>query len=347
MKKSASFLASALVSVALAPAALADGLNPGSALVFPMHQSDTFNTSYITVVCVTNTNLTPATPANGLGGSTALHYEYVNVVPDQGPNANPHKPLHCNVVDRIELLTPADTLCVLTSCHNAVSPSAEGYLVVSAQDPNQFNTPWSFNHLIGSEVVVNGGSVYTINAIPFKAIAEEGAETDADLDGQLDFDEVEYEGIADELYLDTFVGDLSGLTLINMTGGLKHVANVAFDVWNDNEFPISATLAFKCWTSGYLTDISLVFSQQFLELNTPNNAAELDINCDNDDDFETGWARLRGLNASSQVESIADPAILGALIEGPYGMGGRRLWESEAKQLNGDFFKTGEDDPEE
>ncbi len=338
MKRSASFFASALLSVALAPAAIADGLNPGSALVFPMHRSNTFDASYMTVVCVTNTNLNP------LAGDTNVHYEYVNVVPDPA-DITGHKPLHCNVVNRIENLTPADTLCVLTSCHNA-SAGSEGYLVVSAQDPSLFSTAWSFNHLIGSEIVVAGSTFYALNAIPFEAIAEEGAETDADLDGQLDFDEVEYEGIADELYIDSFVGSLSSLILINMTGGFKHVANVGFDVWNDNEFPLSATLAFKCWTEGYLTDISLVFDQAFLELNTPNSKFELDINCDNDDDFETGWARIRGLNASSVTESIPDPALLGAIDAGILSMGGRRLWESEAKQLNGDFYKTGSDDPE-
>ena len=342
MKRPASFFASALLTVALAPAAIADGLNPGSALVYPFHRSQTGDNGsmYFTVISITNTNVNP------ISGSTGVHYEYVNVVPDQGPNANPHKPLHCNVVNRIETLTPADTTSVLTSCHNA-SIGEEGYLVVSALDPNQFDSPWSFNHLIGSEVVVTGSIVYTLNAIPFKAIAEEGEATDADQDGQLDFDDVEYEGIANTLYLDSFVADsLSSLILINMTGGFKHTANVAFDVWNDNEFPLSATLAFNCWTEGLLTDISLVFDQQFLANNTPNAEGELDSDCDGYGDYETGWARIRGLNASSSVESIADPALLGATADGLLGMGGRRLWESEDKQLNGDFYKTGTDDPE-
>jgi hypothetical protein len=326
--------------VALAPAAIADGLNPGSVLVYPIHRSNTFDTGYFTVVCVTNTNLNP------VAGGTNVHYEYVNVVPDLGPNANPHKPLHCNVVDRIEALTPADTKCVLTSCHNA-SSGEEGYLVVSAQDPNQFNVPWSFNHLIGSELAINGSLVYSLNAIPFKAIAGEGELTDADQDGQLDFDEVEYEGIPNTLFMDSFIAEAqSSLILINMTGGFKHVANVAFDVWNDNEFPLSATLAFKCWTEGYLTDVSLVFDGTFLGNNTPNDKRELDTDCDGYDDFETGWARIRGLNASSDTESIPDPALLGAVAEGVFGIGGRRLWESEDKQLNGDFFKTGSEDPE-
>jgi hypothetical protein len=235
---------------------------------------------------------------------------------------------------------------VLTSCHNA-SSGEEGYLVVSAQDPDQFSVPWSFNHLIGSELVVKGAGIYTMNAIPFKAIAAQGAETDADGDGQLDFDAVEYEGVPNTLYIDSFVGDaFNTLILINLTGSFNHIANVAFDIWNDNEFPLSATLQFNCWTEAPLVEISLVFSQLFLALNTPDDLSELDINCDGIGEFETGWARIRGLNASSSTESIPDPALLGAIGGGPFFVGGRRLWESEDKQLNGDFYKTGTDDPE-
>jgi hypothetical protein len=336
------FLVPGVAALALVPAIDAGGRTPGSVLIYPIHRS---GTDYFTIVSVTNTNLVPITPINQLGGSTNAHFEYVNTT----YSPNPAYPITCQVIDRIEFLTPADTLSVLTTCHNA-SFNQEGYLVVSAEDPNGFQVAWSHNDLIGSELVVNGvGGIYSLNAIPFDSPEDAGDPTDLDGDGQLDFDGMEYEEIADDLYLDSFFALAgSSLTLINMTGGFNHTANVNFDVWNDNEFPLSATLAFNCWISKPIDQISLVFQGAFLLNNTPNDASELDINCDNVNDIETGWARIRGANASSVTESIPNPALLGALTAGPGPSidGGHLLWESKATQDNGDFFKTGTDDPE-
>ena len=58
---------------------------------------------------------------------------------------------------------------------------------------------------------------------------------------------------------------------------------------------------------------------------------------------------MRGLTYSSAVDTCANPALLGALTSGPglaFIDGGRLLWESDAVQVNGDFWKTGTDDPE-
>lgn len=344
------FLVPGVAALTLAPAVLADGRTPGSVLVYPIHRSafggvGSGGAPFFTFISVTNTNLQPITPVNGLGGSTNIHWDYVNVTPGSTQTTNT-----CSVVDVVEFLTPADTRTVLTNCHNA-SAGQEGYLVISAEDPNAFSVAWSHNYLVGSELVVGGtGGIYSVNAIAFDALAEAGAATDADLDDQLDFDGVEYEGIADNLYLDVFFA-LSGssLTLINMTGGFNHVANVQFDIWNDNEQALSATLAFNCWIEEPLDQISVVFNGQYLFQNTLHDLTELDINCDQIGDIETGWARIRGANASSSVESIPNPALLGALTAGPSKPsidGGHLLWESKNKQFNGDFFKTGTDDPE-
>jgi hypothetical protein len=342
------FLVPGVAALTLAPAVLADGREPGSVLIYPIHRSNFLNgTAFFTALSVTNINLTPVTPANQLGGSTNIKWEYVNVIPGTTNNM----PLDCQVIDVVELLTPADTRTVLTNCHNA-SPGQEGYVVVTAQDPNAFSTAWSHNFLIGSELVANAvGGFYSLEAIPFDALAAFHAPTDADGDGQLDFDGVEYEGVPNELYLDVFYGTpASSITLINLTGGFQHVANVNFAVWNDSERALSATLAFKCWIEEPLYTISLVFDGAFLAGVQPNDPTEVDINCDGVEDLETGWARLRGSNASSSTESIPDPALLGALTAGPVGpmsiSGGHLLHESKDKQLNGDFFKTGTDDPE-
>lgn len=348
MKRFAGLSAVALAATALAPMSFAEGRHPGSALVYPVHRSGILpqeTAQFFTVVCVTNSNLTPATPFS-FGGSTNVQFDYVNVMRDP---QNPLKPYMCTVNDVVEFLTPADTLCVLTSCHNAVS-NQEGYLVVQAQDPAKFKTAWSWNYLMGSEMVVTTlGGVYSINAIPFSSPLATGTETDLDGDGQLDFDGNEYEAIADTLYIDGFIAvGGSSLALLNLTGGVDFLATVKFDVWNDNEFPLSTTIQFKCWFEEKLRNVSLVFSEEFLEQNTPHDPQELDINCDRRGELETGWARINGVIASSTAETIPNPALLGAISAGPAPSidGGRLLWESTAKQVNGDFLKFGVDDPE-
>ena len=143
----------------------ADGRKPGSLLVFPINRSG--GGIVYTSTSVTNTNLQPPIGVT-LGGSTNVHYEYVNVVPDLAVK-NGFKPLHCNVTNRRELLTPGDTTTRLTECHNP-SPSQAGYVVVSAEDPQLQPIAWSHNYLVGSQVVINqSGGVYSLNAISFRS----------------------------------------------------------------------------------------------------------------------------------------------------------------------------------
>jgi len=338
-------VAVACLAAATSPTVWADGLNPGSVLIYPIQRTASFQAGgpIFSLIAVTNVNLLPVTPQNGLGGSTNIHYEYVNTLRTE---LDTKLPYDCVVVDRIELLTPADTRSVITNCHNATI-GAEGYLVISAQDPNQFNVPWSHNYLIGSELVVNGnGLTYYVNAIPFESPLADGSPTDIDADGQLDFDGMEYEGVPEHLYLDTFTGMFNAsIALINLSGGFQFTADVKFDVWNDNEFALSATTAFKCWMEEELGNISVVFLDSFLRNNTPHDPSELDLTCTGGT-IEVGWARIRGLTARSTVESYPNPALLGAYAKAQFRIGGRRMWETPEKQFNGDFFKTGTDDPE-
>ena len=331
MKALSLLTAAAMFAGALAPEALADGRKPGSLLVYTVHRSGPM---MFTIVCVTNTNTDPATPTT-FGGSTNVHFEYVNVVPNP---ADPFKPYGCTIFDRVEFLTPADTLCVLTHCHNATSPMGqEGYLVVTAEDPSAFETPWVHNDLIGSELVVNGsGAVYSINAIPFEGLNVNNDRL-AELDG------AEYEQAPDRLYIDSYVG-LAGsqLALINATGGPLDCNSVYFGVWNDNEFPLSATLRFNCWFDQPLTAVSPLFADSFLA-SLPNDPQELDINCDGVGDVETGWATIqsRGVFTPGGMEiGNGDGVLLGSITAGPMTMinGGRLLWESVDTQDNGKFF---------
>ena len=317
---------------AMAPAALADGREPGSVLVYPVVQSQLGTPAVFNVISVTNTNRAGS-------GETDVHFEYVNV----STSGSPFLFANCTIADRVETLTPADTLSVLTSCHNGgASPSAaNGYLVVSAMDPNAVDTYWSFNHLIGSEQYVSAnGGMFSLNAIPFNAEGAEGSDTDLDNDGRRDFDGLEYEGVADELYIDAYVGVLGGnLALISMTGG-EFLTNVDFIIYNDDEFQLSAQYSFSCWTNTPLADISGFFTDAGLNT-TVNDTRELDINCDGLDDVETGWAIVRPTTALSITSgNINNPAVLGALVNTDPGTqfeNGRLLWESVAKQLNGQF----------
>ena len=189
MKTTRILAAAALTASLFAPNANADGRNPGSVLVYTVQRS---GPDYFTIICVSNTNTQKASP-NSLGGTTDLHYEYANTNKVAGM---PFMPDGCNIVDRVETLTPADTLCVLTTCHNAFTPGGqEGYLVISALHPVG-GEPWNFNHLVGSEMVVNAsGVVYSLNAIPFtaakkKAPANVGDGAADPTDGILMFDDM-------------------------------------------------------------------------------------------------------------------------------------------------------------
>jgi hypothetical protein len=331
--------ATALIASALAPNALADGRKPGSVLVYPVHRSGSGH-QFFTVVCVTNINRTPQNP-NSFGGSTGVWFEYVNVRPNA---ADPFKPLGCSIFDRHEFLTPADTLCVLTSCHNATfGTGQEGYLVVSAEDPSRApGARWSHNHLIGSAMVVSGsGVVYSTEAIPFKSPLRSGDRTDLNNNFRIDFDGWEYEEIPDQLYIDSFVA-LGGsqLALLNLTGSPRDCNTVYFAVWNDNEFALSTTLVFSCWFDQPLVNISTLFSESFLR-STPHDPHELDINCDGVGDIETGWACIDSIDVSQPGgASISyDGAMLGCITAGVTTVvsGGRLLWESYDTQNNGEF----------
>jgi len=316
-----------LGAAALAPSALADGREPGSVLLYPIQQSALLNPGVFNIVNVTNTNRAGS-------GETDVHFEYVNVT----KSPTPFLFADCNIADRVETLTPADTLSVLTSCHNGAL-DAQGYLVVSARNPDLVDTYWSFNHLIGSEQLVTaGGGMYSLNALPFTSPLPQGTNTDLDQDGLRDFDGSEYEGIADELYIDSFIGVLGGdIVLVGLLGG-EYLINVNFIIYNDDEFQLSGQYSFACWTRTPLAAISGYFTEAGLST-TANDPGELDITCDGVDDVETGWALVRPINALSITSpTVTNPAVLGALAnDNGIWRNARELWESPTKQFNGQF----------
>lgn len=303
----------------LAVPALAEVPRPGSVLVFPIHDSATA----LTVLSITNTDISPGS----FPGTDDIYVtlRYVNIVPNPD---EPLKPLHCTSFHRSELLTPGDTVSFLTTCHNL--PGQRGWVLAYARSFS--GGPVSHNYLVGSGIVVNAqGSADGILPYSFQAIPPEGMPTDLDFDSKRDFDGVEYEPLPAALYADSFLG-VGGtrLVLFNTATELSDIVQVRLDVTNDNEFPLSYTFPFKCWFERPLTQLDNIFTQGFLSL-TPNDPSELDINCDNVDDLETGWFKIRALTASNGFQTIQNPAILGGLTGGPFALEpGRPLWGSGA-----------------
>jgi len=328
---------------ALAPSLHADGREPGSLLVYPIHEvrkpiieddngpipvgGQAIAQPAFTLISVTNIN------RNG-NATTDVHFEYVNV----SQSGDPFLFADCTIADRVETLTPADTLTVVTSCHNSAQ-SGGGYLVVTALDPDEVDTPWAFNHLIGSEQIVSiGGGIYGLEAIPFKASGAQGTPTDLNSDGRRDFNAGEYERLPDELYLDSFIGIISGELILVAFTGPEYLVNVDFIIYNDDEFQLSGQFAFSCWSRVLLAQVSGFFTDAGLST-TSNDPRSLDIDCDNVDDVETGWAIVRARDAISPTSpTIDDPALLGATTFpfGPF-MNGRLLWESAARQATASF----------
>ncbi|MCA8941725.1 MAG: hypothetical protein KDB80_04125 [Planctomycetes bacterium] len=329
MKRSSVIAAVLFAGVLCAPSAFADGRKPGSKLVYPVHRS---GAGMFTVVCVTNTNTAPATPVS-FGGSTNLHFEYANVVANP---ADAFRPLGCVVFDRVEFLTPADTLCVLTACHNATSAEGqEGYLTITAQDPSATNMDWCFDHLIGSEMVINAaGAIYGINAMPLRcreAIYVMQPTAVMTMVG------VRHEYLPSTLMCDSFLAVAnSQLAIASLTDQPDHIRELYFEVWNDNEFALSATLRMNCWFDQPLTAVSPLFSEAFLT-STTHAPDELDINCDGLGDFETGWFRVstrdittpggQSLGIAQGIRS--DSGMCGAITAGPVTSidCARLLWE--------------------
>ncbi len=337
-------IATAVLLGALSAAdAVADGRNPGSVLVYPVIRTDLG----FTIVTVTNSATNPATP-NSFGESTNLHFHYTNVT------SHPlliTRAQNCTVFDRVEFLTPADTLSVMVNCHNPSGPDGnKGYLVVSAENPAAAFTPWDHDHLIGSAaVILKSGVMYQYNAFAIEALTGPGNPTDiSPTNGVLDFDGVEYEQLPDCLTVDSFHTLYPhSLALINLTGQPLDVNTVYLSVWNDNEFALSLTINFSCWFHERMEDINILFTQDFLSL-LPNDPEELDCHCNGTQEAETGWIKLQSVGVRrypAGLDVAEDGAILGLITtNNEAGFGGRLLWES-GRQNNGNFGLSGPTDP--
>jgi hypothetical protein len=306
-----------LTSLSLGAFASAGAPEPGSLLLFPTFENGRGEDTYITV---TNTNGDNTQVGNLLAGTVDVEFVYINGY-------------DCFEFNRTRRLTPNDTITV--SAHLDNPNERQGYVYVFAKSPTS-GQAISWNHLIGIERIVEGGSDedFDTNPYVFKSPLAQGAATDSNGDGERNLDGVEYDAGPDELLVPRFHGqdgDESELVLINLTGAAQFTAVVDFLVYNDNEEVFSAQVNFVCWEDFDLLDISGVFGETFLD--TTNNNPNEQINGD-----EFGWFRMDGRIAFSSADSVLDPMILSILSEN-IGVGdGGELPFSSGSQDNGELL---------
>jgi hypothetical protein len=283
-----------------------------------------------TVLCVTNTNATPQNPQS-FGGSTNIRFDYYNVTPNPG---DPFHPLRCQIFDRVERLTPADTLCVLTKCHNPfpLGVNLEGFVVVAAENPNRAAEAWTHNLLIGGSMLFAGsGAAFQLSPWAFRGLTGPGNRTDLNNNAQRDLDGYEYELAPNSLCLDSFIAATNQqLAIADLGGRPRNLHTLYFSVWNDNEFALSTTLEFNCWFDQPLTAISTLFTDNFLR-GTRHDPNELDLNCDQRGDVETGWFIVESAIVREPGGRALGPGrFIGAITGGPASCAiGKLLWECE------------------
>lgn len=290
---------------------------PASVLIFPLFDSAPDRG---TLISVTNTNSSRVSCGNTfLSGDIALHYTYFN----NDANGN------CYEFDRVEYLTPGDTLTIVADDHNPEMD--EGWLWIETLDPETYE-PITFNHIIGSAIIVEAGSEFLWSYTPyaFKALVEApcdgfdlpcGSQTRCinDLDGEVDadFDGVEFTPFPDSLLLDGFFEEgLKNITneLTIMTTREFDDTNLQFLIWNNSETRFSRGFSFECHYRGPLSDISPVVN---------------DLRGTDDERFPTGWV---------EIQSAA--GILGVFKQqkGPFGAGKELFAEGEQTDVSIERF---------
>lgn len=218
----------------------------------------------------------------------------------------------CTEFNRVEHLTPNDTLSLVTSHHN---PTAyQGFAYAFAK--NSTGKAISFDHLVGQSMATNGlvTSDYAINAVAFGSPLPDGALTDLDGDWVRDMNGMEYDQAPDQIHIPRFLAQgldyRANLILVAMAGGPSFTTTLDFLAYNDNEEVFSTQHSFYCWDRVPLLSVSALFSQDFLS-NGTNHDLEESLG-----GLETGWIRIDGGSASSTAHNIDDPAFYAVLVEG-------------------------------
>jgi hypothetical protein len=294
----------------------------GSLLVFTNFDNSRDD---LTLITVTNTS------DDQVNGSVNVEFVYIN-----GEN--------CQEFNRTRTLTPNDEVSVLTANDNP--NEHKGYVYVFAKSKTT-GAAIKFDHLIGSELVLEGGGDepdFLLAPWVFKAGAAlaEGANTDLNGNGLRDLDGNEYQEAPDTLLVPRFIGHGGpqsadeDLVLINLTGGADFTAVVDFLVYNDNEEVFSAQYSFQCWAKVDLIDISAVFENDFLVTTNVAHPGTFPYNANQN---QTGWFRINGDTAFSTAAQFSDPAILASQVESLHtNLGGGMLPFTAGLQSNGSLL---------
>jgi len=309
-----------LSSLFLGGLATADGLNPASLLLFPEFDHSSGQNTLLTV---TNTN------RDGGTGTIRVHFKYVSGVPGA---------TLCTEADRVEILTPGDTLSVLTGAHNP-GPFSRGLVYVYAV--NAATQAIAFDYLVGDALQINSGMAlqHSLSPLNLRAVPAQGLSTDLDGDGIRDLNGLEYEGAPARILVPRFMGQdanyRSDLVLIGLSGGSQFTTLLDFLMFNDNEEVFSGQYSFRCWQRSPLSSVSAMFANSFLRDGTNHAAAEI-IGATA---RESGWFTINGNTASSTLATIPDPAFLAVLVEnvGNENQQGAEMPFFQGTQLNGDL----------
>lgn len=291
-------LALPIVAHTLVLSARGAGQEPGSLLFFPEYDNRPGQTSLFTI---TNTN------GNAGSGAVRVHFVYVNAQ-------------NCLETDLIFNLTPRDTVSFFSSVHTPVGQ--RGYAYGWALD-KLTGKSIDFDHLIGSELRVDGVATFdwSVQALAYQGRPGAGLDTDLDHDGKLDLDGLEYDRAPNKFYVPRFFGQVpdntargtptSDLILFRPLGPTNSTTTTAFLIWNDNEEVYSASYAFSCWTRTRLLGISGSFGQTFLSYtnHAPNEIIGQTTT-------EAGWFEVRGQVAtSSGGQTTQNPPVFGVQVE--------------------------------
>jgi hypothetical protein len=273
--------------------AAAEGLNPGSLLVYPEFDRSPGRNTLLTV---TNTH-----------ASASVRVRLVFVSPPATEGAV------CNKTDQFRVLTPQDTWTLLVSTAN--TSGSQGFAYLYAID--NLSRGIGFDWLIGDDLVLDSVITcdYAVLPLSFRSRVGQGALTDVNGDGDLDLDDDEYDLAPDRILIPRFMGQSasfsSDLILISLSGGIRFETIVDLLVFNDNEVVLSSQTDFRCWRKVGLSTLSGIFSQTFLATSTNDNSNEIV----GSPAHEAGWMIVDGNLAQSQNTVISDPAILAVLVE--------------------------------
>lgn len=267
--------------------------DPGSLLIFPEVDARPGRMTFLTI---TNTNGSPT-------GAVSVHFIYVDSTT-------------CLKADANALLTPFDTITVITGAH---APSTQrGFCYAYARVAGSAAT---FNHLVGSLMILDGtqSTEYGMNAMVFQGLTAAGTATDLDGDGIRDLNGLEYEAAPDRIAVPRFLGQLpppgddafgADMIFVGLTG-TRFSTSVDFLIFNDNEEAFSGSYTFGCWARTPLLSLSGAFSNSFLKDFTNHNPNEI-IGLPS---IESGWVLFDGGVAVSPTTSVVDPAFLAVLVE--------------------------------